>query len=210
MLKVDFLLNYLENSMDALILAGGENKRIRFHKGLLEFNGRRIIETTSEILKKYFNKMIISTNNPEQFYYLGYQMIGDVFDYRGPMTGIFSVFFCSGVSEIFVVACDMPFINGDLIDIIINNYNGQDAVIPVFNATPQPLLGIYSSTIMCIMEQRIKVNKRSMMSLLNNINTHFIKEEEIVRVDPEGRSFVNINTIEEYEKVIRKKVKSKE
>lgn len=187
--------------MDALILAGGENRRIQFQKGLLEFNGKRIIETSSALFEKYFNKVFISTNSPEIYFYLGFRMIGDILNYRGPMTGIFSAFVCSGASEIFVAACDMPFINGNLISLIINNFSGQDAVIPVFNGKPQPLLGIYSRTITGVMEERIKFKKRGMMDLLNDINVHFIKEEDILKVDPEGRSFVNINTMEELKKV---------
>lgn len=188
--------------MDALILAGGENRRLQFQKGLLEFNGKRIIETSSALFKKRFNNVFISTNNPEFYFYLGFRMTGDILNYRGPITGIFSALVCSGALEIFVAACDMPFINDNIISIIIKNYRGQDAVIPVFNGRPQPLLGIYSRTIMGVMEERIRFKKRSMMDLLNEISVHFIKEDEILKVDPEGRSFVNINTMNDLKKVL--------
>jgi len=188
--------------MHAVILAGGENKRIKIQKGLLEINGKRIIESSAALLEKKFNKVFISTNTPEIYFYLGLNMIGDILDYRGPMTGIFSALVYTGAPEIFVAACDMPFIQHDLIALIVSRYRGQDAVVPVFNSTPQPLLGIYSGKIAGIMENRIRYGNRSMMDLLTEINVYFIKEEDVVRVDPEGKSFVNINTMEEYKKLL--------
>jgi molybdopterin-guanine dinucleotide biosynthesis protein A len=50
------------------------------------------------------------------------------------------------------------------------------------------------------MEERIKSEKRSMIDLLKYINVYYINEDVIAEVDPDGRSFVNINTFEEYEK----------
>ena len=66
--------------MDALILAGGENKRIPSIKGFLEIRNRKIIETNIELLKSIFSRVILSVNNPELYFYLGLPMIGDVVD----------------------------------------------------------------------------------------------------------------------------------
>lgn len=186
--------------MDALILAGGENRRFFFHKGLAEIYGKRIIEITSSLLRKYFNKVWLSTNNPEIFFYLGLPMIGDIINFRGPMTGIFSALACTGAPEVFVTACDMPFISDEVINLIKNSYKGQDAVIPVFHGGPQPLLGVYSNKIKDLMEERIKSKRRAMRDLLYDINVYYIQEQEVLRVDPEGRSFVNINTREDLQR----------
>ena len=118
--------------MDALILAGGENRRFFFHKGLAEIHGKRIIEITSSLLRKYFNKVWLSTNSPDKYFYLGLPMIGDIINFRGPLTGIFSALLSTGAPEVFVAACDMPFISDDMINLIKDSYKGQDAVIPVF------------------------------------------------------------------------------
>ncbi|MEW6107573.1 MAG: molybdenum cofactor guanylyltransferase [Nitrospirota bacterium] len=187
--------------MYAIILAGGENRRIQCDKGLLRVNGRRIVETNVELLKKYFSKVFISTNSPELYFYLGCDMIGDILNFRGPMTGIFSAFVCTRAREIFVVACDMPFINAGLVSIITGNYRGQDAVIPFFHGRPQPLPGIYSGRIVNLMEERIRYKRRGMLDLFDDINVHYISEQDIVRVDPEGRSFVNINTMDDLRKI---------
>jgi molybdopterin-guanine dinucleotide biosynthesis protein A len=186
--------------MDALILAGGENRRFLFHKGLAEICGSKIIEITSSLLKKHFNKVWLSTNSPEIFFYLGLPMIGDIVNFRGPLTGIFSALACTGAGELFVTACDMPFISSEVINLIKGSYSGQDAVIPVFGGRPQPLLGVYSNKTRGLMEEKIKAKSMRIRDLLHDIDVYYIEEQEVLRVDPEGRSFVNINTREDLQK----------
>lgn len=185
--------------MDALILAGGENKRLPVTKGFLEINSKKIIESNVEVLKGLFDVVIISTNNPELYFYLGVPMVGDMIKHGGPMTGILSALSIPGVSELFVTACDMPFIKTEVIRYIVNKWvEGYDAVIPVFDNKPQPLLGIYSKRITRNMEQSIKNGERSLRRFLHKIDVLYIDEKDIKAIDPEGRSFVNINTIDDY------------
>ena len=189
--------------MDAIILAGGENKRFPVIKGFLEISGKRIIERNIELLKGIFDRVIISTNNPELYFYLGVLMVGDVVEYRGPMTGILSGLTIPEVSEVFVTACDMPFINAELIKYIVDKWEKEyDALIPIFDDKPQPLLGIYSKRIAKSMEQSIINGERSLREFLRGINVFYINEEEVRNIDPESRSFININTIEDFQKEI--------
>ena len=193
--------------MDALILAGGENKRFPIIKGFLEIDGRRVIESNIELLKGVFDKVIISTNNPELYFYLDVFMVGDAVTQRGPMTGILSALINPEISEVFVTACDMPQINVTLIKYIVKKWTEDwDAVIPVFEKKPQPLLGVYSKKIAEKMEDDIKNGIKSLRLFLKRIRVLYINEEEVRAIDPEGRSFININTIEDYRKEIGGKI----
>jgi len=187
--------------MDALILAGGENRRMPVTKGFLEINNNKIIESNLELLRNIFKRVLISTNNPELYFYLGVPMVGDVVAYRGPMTGIFSALAMPEVSDVFVTACDMPFINGILINYIVAKWSDMwDAVIPIFNNTPQPMLGIYSKRIVESMEESLKTGKKSLRDFLHEINVRYIQEDEVRNIDREGKSFVNINTMEDLQR----------
>jgi len=187
--------------MDALILAGGENKRIPFLKGFLDIREGRILEVSIQRLRKIFNRIILSTNMPEYYYYLGLPMVGDIIQVRGPMTGIFSALSLPDVSDVFVTACDMPDINGILIQYIAGRWRSQhDAVIPVFNNEPQPLFGVYAKSIARRMEEALHHEKRSLKGFLRDSNVLYIQETDVRKIDPEGRSFVNINTMQDFEK----------
>jgi len=188
--------------MKAIILAGGENRRFQSHKALAEIKGRRIIEATAELLGKHFTAVYISTNTPELFFYLGLPLIGDIVEQRGPMSGIYSSFVSTGASELFFMACDMPFIKPEVIALIKKKFQGQDAVLPMHKGLPQPLLGIYSERLLPQLAERLRQNKKAMWDLLQGITVQLIPEEEMLRVDPEGRSFVNINTLEEYRNLV--------
>ncbi|MEW6571638.1 MAG: NTP transferase domain-containing protein, partial [Nitrospirota bacterium] len=87
-------------------MAGGENTRFPLTKGFLRVNGNRIIDSNVALLAKIFDRVIISTNTPEKYFYLGIPLIGDVVVSKGPMTGIFSALAIPGVPSIFVTACD--------------------------------------------------------------------------------------------------------
>lgn len=192
--------------MNALILAGGENKRIPLIKGFIDIKGKRIIDANIEVLRDIFDRIILSTNNPELYFYLGVPMIGDIYKYKGPMTGILSSLVSLGEEEIFVTACDMPFIKPELIRYIVDMWTknrGWDAAIPVFNGKSQPLIGIYSRKIIKTMEDSIKTSKRSLRDFLKKRNVLYISEEEVRRIDPFGRSFVNINTMEDYKEALK-------
>jgi CTP:molybdopterin cytidylyltransferase MocA len=124
--------------VDALILAGGENKRLPVLKGFLEVNGKRIIESNIELLSRIFDRVIISTDKPELYFPFGVLMLGDIIKYKGPMIGIFSALTVPEISEIFVTACDMPFIKPELIRYIVDKYNTQNIVPPTH---PSPSRG---------------------------------------------------------------------
>jgi molybdopterin-guanine dinucleotide biosynthesis protein A len=188
--------------MDALILAGGENSRFSSHKALAEIQGKRIIETTVELFKIYFKNVYISTNTPELFFYLGLPMIGDLMQQKGPMIGIYSSLVSTGAAKLFVAACDMPFIQAGVLELIMRNFQGQQAVLPIYEQRPQPLLGIYSAGLQEAMRKHIMQRRKAMWDLLKEIRPAFIPEEEVRAADPDGRTFININTLEEYKNLV--------
>lgn len=185
--------------MDALILAGGENRRFSAHKALVDVGGQSIIRKTISLFQTIFRSVWISTNNPEVFFVFRLPMIGDLLPVRGPMTGIYSGLVATGSPELFVAAGDMPFISEDLVRLVMKHYShGDDAIIPMFRGEAQPLLGIYAAHAVTEMRSSLTTGRRSMKGLLERMRTASIPEHEVTRVDSEGLSFVNINTMEEY------------
>lgn len=197
--------------MTGAVIAGGENSRLPVLKGLLTVNGKTIIENSLGILGKIFKKVVISTNMPEKYFRFKAPLIGDIMIERGPMTGILSVLAATGDDSVFVVACDMPFINEGLIRYMVGKFRiqdsdnsairGWDAVIPVFEGRKQPLLGIYANTVIKTMEKLIEQRQTGLTNMLKALRVLYITEEEVKGINPRGDAFININTMEDYEKI---------
>jgi molybdopterin-guanine dinucleotide biosynthesis protein A len=192
------------------ILAGGENTRIPKLKGFLEVGGTPIITHNIGILKKIFERVVISTNMPERYFSLGLSLIGDIRSERGPMTGILSVLVATGDDSVFVVACDMPFVNEHLIRYMVEKHREEsagggvqtyDAVVPVFQGLTEPLFGIYTRDCIPTLESMIRNGQRSIIGMLKALRVRPITDDEVKGVDAAGRSFVNINTVEDYKKI---------
>lgn len=193
--------------MIGAILAGGENKRMPYIKGLLRIGGLTIIERNLGILKDVFGKVVISTNSPEIYFPFGVPMLGDIINERGPMTGIYSLLVSTGADAVFVIACDMPFVRRELIEYMkdrfedLSLYNEIDAMVPRYRGEVEPLMGIYASSIAGRFEESLKDGEKGLYAFLRKANTSYIEDYEIKDIDPEGVSFVNINTLEDYERI---------
>ena len=191
----------------AAILAGGRNARIGRPKAFLEAGGAPFIERTLEILRERFETVAISTNDPEDYFRLGAPLVGDVYTAEGPMSGIFSALSWSGAEEAFITACDMPFIRPELVDLMIARYlelklekgGKADALAPVWNGKPEPLLSFYSSGCMAAMEPRIISGRTGLAAFLKDMNADFLDEAAVRKADPAGASFFNVNTPEDLE-----------
>ncbi|MDA8387166.1 MAG: molybdenum cofactor guanylyltransferase [Nitrospiraceae bacterium] len=198
--------------MLAVVLAGGENRRLPITKGFVKIGGRRIIEGLLAALGGFFDRLAISTNEPEKYYYLGVPLVGDVYPVRGPMTGIFSAlsFFSGngklsagdnqaspgGDDDAFFIACDMPYVKTELAARLasMRRGHGWHVIAPVWKGRPEPLFAFYSSRCLPSMETRLLAGKTALREFMADARTLFLDEEETGGIDPAGLSFININT----------------
>jgi len=194
----------------AVILAGGGNRRFGVLKSFISIEGAPVITKSLKLFRKLFHEVFISTNDPEPYFHLaecsGVTLIGDVLTSLGPMSGIYTALINARGPGVFAVACDMPFLNANVITFIREQHLRHclecgpcDAVVPVFNNEPQPLSAIYSRTLLPYLQDAIVNDKTSMIPFLRGVNTYFIDESDLRLIDPDGRSFININTTEDYE-----------
>lgn len=186
-----------------IILAGGENRRMPVLKAFIEVDGERIIERNLKIMEQLFKEIFIVTNQPEAYSYLGIPLLGDIYDVRGPMTGIFTSLLNSSNKWVFISACDMPFINKDLIEYMAVKRNNYEAVVPKSPLLPftntEPLFAFYSKRLIPYMEKAILADKKSMRDFLHNKKVNYISTEEIKIMNTNGKSFINLNTPEDIE-----------
>jgi molybdopterin-guanine dinucleotide biosynthesis protein A len=189
--------------MIGIVLSGGRNTRFPRLKGFIDVQGKTIIERNIEILKSLVGEVFISANEPAPYFRLGLPIIGDIVESGGPVTGIYSVLRHTGADRAVVLACDMPFINIGLIR-YITEVPGGDAVVPVFNGRPQHLPAVYASSALGAMLACFRSGDRSRGGLIEEIDAKLVDENVVRELDPEGSSFVNINTVEDLQEVLER------
>ena len=187
-----------------VILAGGENRRMPVPKAFIKVRGGKIIERSLGIMKCLFSEIFIITNSPAEYVYLGVPMLGDAYDVRGPMTGILTSLISSSNRWVFATACDMPFINEELIRYGASVRDGYDAVTPLLDGMTEPLFSFYSKRLVPSMERTVLSGKTGLKDFLNTKRVKYLKEKEIRKIDPEISSFVSFNTPEDLEDYTRK------
>ncbi len=191
--------------MTSVVLAGGANKRYPAPKAFIEVEGVPLISRTLDVLKQVVGPdVVISTNEPELYFHLGVPLIGDTMGEAGPMGGIVSVLEATGARELFVAACDMPFIKAEVVQYILDNRDkgGVQATVAIMDGRPHPLLAVYTSSLLGGMRERLATGRRSLTAMLEDMGAKMLEEKELRRIDPEGISFANVNTPEDYEKIV--------
>lgn len=190
--------------MNAIILAGGQNKRIGLKKAFLEIGGKKIIERMAEALKPIFTDVIIIAKDVNEFASLrGVTVRGDAFEGHSSLIGIYSGLLHSKSKYNFFFACDMPFLNSNLIDYMIGLCDGHDVVIPKFQGKYEALHVVYSKACLKPFEKKLKKGLPKIIDAFNGLKVREVTDEEIKRLDPKGLSFFNVNTPEDYEKAQR-------
>ena len=186
---------------------GGQNKRMGGNiKGLLKINEVTFLERIMNVLED-FSTVYLSVNKKfssqeiKKYEKMGLSVIVDIYDDIGPMGGICSSLKNCTEDYLFITACDMPFINKDLIIELQSNINSDiDAVLFSKNKLFYPLGAIYSKNMIPYMEELISNKEYKLIKLIQNSN--FV-ELPLENTDLSDDIFKNINTVDEYEQLIR-------
>ncbi len=186
--------------MVAIILSGGNNRRMLHNKAFLQMGQKSIIEREIEVLSTFFSRIIVVTNTPENHEHLRVSLVSDLVPGKGPLGGIYSGLMASKDKYNFVVSCDLPFLNAGLISYMIELTEGHDIVVPRLNGLVEPLHAIYSKHCLIPIKSQLDRNELKIQSFFGQVKVRYIRESEIKKYDPKGIAFFNVNTEEDLEK----------
>jgi molybdopterin-guanine dinucleotide biosynthesis protein A len=175
-------------------------------KALLPFLGRPLIQRVLERVEPLADEVLVTTNKPEAYRFLGLPLLADTLPGRGALGGLYTALRASSYSQVVVIACDMPFINAGLLrsELDLLHSSGSDLVIPQLEGGLEPFHAVYRKE-SCLpeIEWALAADKWRVDSWFSRVRVYRMPEEEIRKLDPHLRSFWNINTPEELELAIR-------
>jgi molybdopterin-guanine dinucleotide biosynthesis protein A len=140
---------------------------------------------------------ILIANAPERYQDFALPTFTDVLPERGSLGGIYTALVRSQTPYTLCVACDMPFLNVDLLRYLLDCRDGADAVAPVLNGEIQGLHAVYGQTCIAPMQACLARGEWRVQDFFAHVQTRFVTPTEIERFDPLFRSFMNLNTPDE-------------
>ncbi len=186
--------------LTVVIQAGGESRRMGQDKALIPFLGRPMIARVLQRLAPIADELIVTTNRPQEFNFLTCARVPDLMPGRGALGGVYTALSCASNPLVAVIACDMPFVNPRLVEaqctaLIAHN---ADLVIPRYDGRMEPLHAVYDRDI-CLpfVYDALQNNRWRVDAWFDQVNIHYFEKEDILKIDPEMRSFWNVNTLEE-------------
>jgi molybdopterin-guanine dinucleotide biosynthesis protein A len=191
------------DGITGIILAGGKSSRFGSNKALAKFNGTPLIERVTGVLGRIFKNLIIITNTPLEYSYLKIPLYQDLVKGLGPVGGIYTGLDALDDNWAFFCACDMPFINEDLVRYIAGVRDGFDAVVPRVDWKIEPLHALYSKNCLPAMKELINNKEYQTIKAFKNLNVRYVEEKEIITCDPQMKTFLNVNKQDELEKIIK-------
>lgn len=185
----------------AIILSGGKSSRMGTNKALLKINEKTNIERITDTLELSFNDIILVTNHPEQYPFLGVKMVSDIYPDQGPLAGVHAGLNSSNHDLNFIVACDMPFVSVEIAEVLVQKCGDYDAVIPVIHGVQHPLFAVFHKRVTDEVAKSIRAGRLRMKHLLDQLNVRYVTEKDLQAyrsIDLE-RVFFNMNRPNEYE-----------
>lgn len=186
-------------SLTGVILAGGKSRRMGQNKALMNLGGRSLVARVAEVLRTVFEARLMVTNSPEVYADLGLPMVEDVYPDKGSLGGIYSAVHHAATPYCFVVACDMPFLNTAVMQYLMAQIGNYDVVIPDVQGDMQPLHAIYSKACLEPMRRHLEGNRLKIVGFLPEVRVRTVTTAELQPLDPDLRSFQNLNTPEEFQ-----------
>ena len=201
--------------ISAIILAGGESRRMGSNKALLSLDGQPLIARTAACLRPLADDLIVVTNTPEAYQFLvadfAARLIPDALPARSALVGLYSGLRMargdlriSGSTHIsaLAVACDMPFLNPALLGFMLTLAQaGYDVVVPQVNDLLEPLHAVYRpASCTPAVERHLLAGDRRMISFYAAVQVCQVTAADVARFDPGRLSFVNVNTPEEWKR----------
>jgi len=183
----------------AAILCGGKSSRMGFDKCRIKQNGRLLLDIIIEKLSEAFEEVILITNNKNRFYYKN--VFEDEYKECGPAGGIYTALLNSKSKHLFVMACDMPFLNLQYIYYMnsILEKSKYDCILTQKGNWVEPLYSFYSKDMISLFKKSLEDGKYKLFDIISKSN-YFIIEEKVARsFSTDLEMFINLNYLSDLE-----------
>lgn len=176
----------------AIIMAGGDSQRMGTDKALLLLDGQTLLQSVTATMRQLFPQVIVSVRQPRAG--IDLPQVCDEQSDGGPLAGLAASLGKITTPWAFVVACDMPFVVPELIELLAKYRLQHQAVVPVVHGHPQPLAAFYAASCLAPLRASLVAQQKSLRGVLQQLDVRYVGEAEMLQADPLLRSFFDLDT----------------
>ena len=186
----------MPKAISSILLAGGKSSRMGKDKARLKLDGRlMVLQGIARKLLTISDEVIVATDG-RRYKNLNVRVkwVDDVYPGAGSLVGLYSGLKEASSDYALVVACDMPFLNLELLRYMIALPRDYDILTPRLGDKIEPLHAIYSRNCLPAIARLLEAGHKKIVDLFSKVRVRYLSQEVVERYDPEHRSFFNINT----------------
>jgi molybdopterin-guanine dinucleotide biosynthesis protein A len=188
-------------ALSVVILAGGKSRRLGKDKSQLVLGRQTLLARSITAMATLTDDVIVAAGKPAHLGKLGpARVVGDVIVGCGALSGLHAGLQAARHDYALVVACDMPFLNLRLLRYMAIIAPGYDAVVPLWRNEAEPLHAIYARTCLPAIESFLQRGGGRIVEFYSQVNVRYLEPDEIALFDPQGVSFLNVNTPQDWER----------
>jgi molybdopterin-guanine dinucleotide biosynthesis protein A len=163
-------------------------------KALLEVSGQRIIDRVLAAVVPVVDDVLVVTNTPDLYAFLGLPMVPDAYPDGGSLGGIYTGLKAATGEAAFTVACDMPFLHPAVARVVTARAGQADVVVPVVAGQYETFHALYSRACLPHIEARLAAGRLKITGFFDDVRVLAIAEGEFARYRPPAVAFMNVNT----------------
>ncbi len=200
-MNVAVLTSIIHCMFSLVIQSGGKSERMGEDKALKPFLGRPLIQHVIERLAPLADEILVTTNRPADYAFLGHRLVSDLAPGRGPLGGLYTAVASATSPIVAVVACDMPFASTRLLETATRIMVKEDADVVIARTDEgyEPFHAVYRrETCVPAIQSAIEADKWKVIAWFPSVKVRELTPAEVSATDPSGRAFWNVNTPEEF------------
>jgi molybdopterin-guanine dinucleotide biosynthesis protein A len=183
----------------AVVLAGGRSSRMGRPKALLPFGGETLIERVLRRLAPLVVESVIVAAPQQDLPPIEGRIVRDQAPHLGPVAGLAAGLAAITAPRAFVTSCDAPFLDPALIGWMLAEAEEWDVLVPEWDGRLHPLHAVYAGSLGSRYQTLLDGGGRRPIDLYPSCRVRVVHPDEVRRFDPRGRSFLNLNSPQEYE-----------
>ena len=191
----------MEIEVTGILLAGGKSRRMGEDKRHLLVGEQTLLERGLGVLRSIFQEVLVVIAHDGPLLGVDARVVRDLVPDCGSLGGLYTGLMQATTPCVFVVACDMPFLDQRVIAQFTSRKTTADIVMAKLAARLHPMHALYGKRCLPIVEQMIRARQLKIQEMVSqsSLRVQYVTEENLITIDPSGRSFYNVNTLAELE-----------